>query len=625
MAERQFYEFGRFRMDSNGHMLFCGEQVVPLPPKVADVLFLMVRNAGHVVEKEDLLHEVWPDTAVEEGSLTRAISILRKVLEENDQGQEYIATVPKRGYRFVVPVQLVEDPSPVAEAGIPDRPDDHHNRRAIALVTALVVVLVASYFLGRSWWTRPHVERGKVMLAVLPFQNLTGDPSQEFVTDGLTEEMITQLGGVKHEQLGVIARTSAMTYKGTAKSVGQIGRELGVSYILEGSVRRWGDRVRISAQLIQTRDQTHIWAKNYESDVTNILKLQSDVAQEVAREISLTLTPEERARVTTTTRVDPQVYELCLRGRYEWNKRTESGLNQAISYYQQAIDRQPSYAPAHAGLADAYAVLPYFSEASANDTFSKAKSAAEHALHLDETLAEAHTTLGLVESAYFNRADGEREYKRALELNPNYATVHHWYAFLLWATNRHEEALASMEQARQLDPLSLIISADEGRLLCASGQHDRAITLLKQGIELDGNFAEVHRVLALAYLRKGQSSQAISEARRGFELDPNDFEQATLGYIYAVAGRQEEARKVLADLSKPGRRGLGAPIFLVYVYVGLDQRDLALASLKRAYRENFPSIYGSHETILDPQFQSDPRFQDLLRRLEMNHNGPKSQ
>ena len=630
MGLSQFYEFGPFRLEAQGRLLFRGGERVSLTPKAFEILALLVEAQGGILTKEELLRRVWPDSFVEEGNLASNVSLLRKVLGETETNP-YIETVPKRGYRFVAPIRMpqLEISVPTARPGpttptlaLPDSPILRRSHRP-RLLLAVGVLLGAAFAVSGLYYSRLHdnsAARRKVMLAVLPFVNLTGDPSQEFVSDGLTEEMISQLGQLHHGGLGIIARTSAMTYKGSSKSISQIGEELGVEYILEGSVRRWGDRVRISAQLIQARDQTHLWAENFESDRGDILKLQSDVAQAIAQQVSLTLTPEEKARVASVSRVDPEVYELSLLGRYEWNKRTETAINKAISYFQQAIRGDPNYAPAHAGLADAYAVLPYYSEASPSDAFREAKAAAEHALRLDERLAEAHTTLGLVEAAYFNRVEAEREYKRALELNPNYATVHHWYAFLLWATKRHDEALASMERARQLDPLSLIIHADEARLLCASGQPDRAISLLKQGIELDGNFAEAHRVLALAYLRKGQTLQAISEAQRGLELDPNDFQNSTLGYIYGVAGRQEEARKVLADLRKPGRRVPVAPVFLVYVYVGLDQMDLALASLEKAYRENFPPIHNPSETILDAQFLSDPRFQDLLQRMAMNRS-----
>jgi TolB-like protein/DNA-binding winged helix-turn-helix (wHTH) protein/Flp pilus assembly protein TadD len=627
VADRRFYEFGRFRLDLAGPTLFRGDQAIPLPPKAADALLLLVQNAGTIVRKEDLLKKVWPDAFVEEGSLSRTIFILRKALGDGGDGQEYIATIPKRGYRFACPVKQVEGTSQVAGSGDLTRGVDRHKVRAIALTLAISTVLLAFYFSAKRYFRHSDSRPGLRMIAVLPFQNLTGDPAQEFVADGLTEEMITQLGGLNHEQLGVIARTSAMTYKGSTKSVDQIGHELGVNFILEGSVRRWGDRVRISAQLIQTRDQTHLWAQSYEVEAGNVLNLQSDVAQAVAKEISLTLTPVARGRVASAAHVDPQVHELCLRGRYEWNKRTKAGLNQAISYFEQAISRDSSYAPAYAGLADAYAVLPYYSEGSPNDTFQKAQAAAEHALQLDETLTEAHTTLGLVEASHFNLVAAQREYKRALELNPNYATAHHWYSFCLWTMNRQKNALEELERARRLDPLSVIIYTDEARTLSAMHQPDDAISLLKAAIELDPNFAEAHRSLAVAYVQKGEISRAIAEARRGVELDPNDAELATLGYAYGLAGKTEQARTILADLTKPSRRLTIAPIYLSFVYIGLGQHDEALKCLERAYQEHSLLNAGGPEAILDP-LRSNPRFQDLMRRntesLESKKDAPRS-
>lgn len=453
------------------------------------------------------------------------------------------------------------------------------------------------------------------MLVVLPFVNLTGDASQEYVSDGLTEEMIAQLGELNHAGLGIIARTSAMSYKGTTKPVAEIGKELGVDYVLEGSVRRWGDRVRISAQLIKTRDQTHVWAQNYESDRQDILKLQSEVAQAIAEQINLVLTPQQKARAQTARRVDPQVYELYLLGRYEWNKRTESGLNQAITYFQQAISSDPNYAPAYAGMAQAYVLLPYYSGASANEAVSKAKSIAEQALRLDDTLVEAHATLGMVAVGRFHWPAAGVEYQRALQLNPNYATARQWYSFYLWITDRHDEALEELDHARQLDPLSLIINTDEGRVLCAAHQTDRAIGLLQKAINLDPNFADAHRALALAYIQKGQDSQAITEARRGVALDPNDYEQATLGYVYAVTGHQEQAREILAELSKTTSGRSVSPFYLSFIYAGLAEKDQAFARLEEANRNHSGLLALMPFEVIFDSLRSDPRFLDLWHRL----------
>jgi len=616
---KQFYEFGPYRIDPEERLLFRGQEPIPLPPKAFETLLILVNRCERVVLKDDLMKSLWPDTFVEEANLSQNIFVLRKALGETAQDARYIITVPGRGYRFAAPVRVVAgDSPPTGAAAIPAAPPSRKSLRAVGLAVAAAAVLIVGYLMAKAPWTHPPARTGKRMIAVLPFQNLTGEAAQEFVADGMTEEMISQLGALNHEQLGVIARTSAMTYKNTTKPVDQIGRELGVGYVLEGSVRRWGDHVRITAQLVQTSDQTHLWAKNYEGDARDILKLQSEVAQSVAEEISPALTPEQRARVTNAPQVDPQVYELCLRGRYEWNQRTAVSLHKAVSYYQQAISRGSGYAPAYAGLANAYAMLPYFDAEPVSITLPKARAAAQHALQLDERLAEAHTALGMIEGTHFNWPDAEREYKRGLELNPNYATGHHWYSFLLWNANRREEAVAEMERAKLLDPLSAIISTDEARMFLSQRQTDRAIDLLRKVLEFDPTFAEAHRVLALAFAQQKDAAGAVAEARRGFELEASDSQLATLGFVYAVSGQLAEARRVLEQL---GKKPDTSPEYLSFVHVGLSNNDLAIADLEQAYRRGslLADALAGPQVMVDP-IRNDPRFQDLLRRVQKTGN-----
>jgi TolB-like protein/DNA-binding winged helix-turn-helix (wHTH) protein len=622
MAPGQQYEFGPFRLDRETRLLFRAGERMALAPKAVEVLSALVEARGNLVEKEELLQKIWADAAVEEGTLAYHISLLRKALGENPQGQQFIETIPKRGYRFIAPVQILENgvqqpgfPAAPPMARLPEprvRQKRPLVRTRLAVFCAVLLLLALAYFGASRFLTPKPRPTGRKMLAVLPFQNLTGDSAQEFVSDGLTEEMITRLGTLDGKQLGVIARTSAMTYKGTSKAVDQIGRELGVDYILEGSLRAWGKEVRISAQLIQVKDQTHVWAQSYERDSGDILALQSEVAQAVAREISLTIAPEVRARVMHASRVNPQVYELCLRGRHEWNKRTEAGIRKAIYYFQQAIDRDPSYASGYAGLADAYAVLPTYSTGVPDTSYATARAVAEHALQLDESLAQAHATLGLVECSQFNVAAGERHYQRAMELDPNYATAHHWHAFCM---NRQNDALAELERARRLDPLSLIISSDEANMLSALHQPERAISLLQPAVALDPNFAQAHRALAVAYAQKQQFPQALAEARRAAELDPNDYNQATLGHLYAITGNVKEARAIVGEVVQPGKHV--DPLYLSFIYAGLGEKEQTLLLLKRSYDEGNlnvrnPELLIDHQ-MLEPVL-SDPQFRDLLRR-----------
>jgi TolB-like protein/DNA-binding winged helix-turn-helix (wHTH) protein/Tfp pilus assembly protein PilF len=612
----QFYEFPPFRLDPAEGVLLRDGKMVPLTPKAFRVLQVMVEHHGHIVNKEDLLKQVWPDTFVEEGNLAFNISLLRKALGDMPNAASYIETIPKRGYRFSAPVEVAQPKrsspaSPENRAVVSLGYPTEQQRRWILGFMFVSLALLAALHLTRQRHDAPPPS-SRAMLAVLPVQNLTGDPGRDYVSDGLTEEIISQLGMLNPSRLGVIARTSSMTYKNTGKTVAQIGRELGVDYMLESSLRQWGGSVRINAQLIAVRDQTHVWTENYQSERIDILKLQSDVAQAIAHEISFTLTPEQRRRVTSARPLDPQVHELCLLGRYEWNKRTGAGLRKAIECFEQAIERDPQCAPAYAGLADAYAVLPYFSEVSSDEATPKAKVAAEHALHLDETIADAHGVLGFVNTINLDLVTAEREYNRALQLNPNGAKLHHWYSFVLWDTNRREEALAELERARQLDPLSLVINTDYAAILCAAHQTDRAVGLLQKAIELDPNFADAHRTLAIAYSQKGLAVQAISEARRGLALDPNVAEQVTLAYVYAVAGERERARELLAELAR--RQGI-SPVYLSFVYAGLGENDHALQCLERAYREHSFMLTNIFTQSMLDRLRADPRFQDLQRRI----------
>jgi len=414
---------------------------VPLPPKAAETLTVLVQNAGTLIDKEELLQKVWHDAFVEEGSLTRTISILRKALGEGSDGQEYIATVSKRGYRFTAKVTEMAEPRPVSA-------------------------------------------HARLMLAVLPFENMSEDLTQEYFNDGLTEEMITQLSRLNPKRLGVIARTSAMRYKGAKKSIREIGKELGVSHVLEGSVRRDAGRVRIAAQLIQVSDQTHIWAETYERNLGDILKLQSEVSQAVAREISVKLTPREAQRLATAREVSPAAYEAYLKGRHLWNKRTEDSMRKSIGQYEEAIRQCPDYAMAYTGIADTYVLLACRGMVPAKETFRKAKAAATKALELDPELGDTQGSLAHVRLHDWDWEGLELDFQRAIELNPAQAIVYHWYAEFLMSMGRPEEAIAMAQRAHQTDPLSPIIGSALGGVLYLARRYDQAVAVLQRAQEI---------------------------------------------------------------------------------------------------------------------------------------------
>ena len=457
------------------------------------------------------------------------------------------------------------------------------------------------------------------MLAVLPFENLSGDPQQDYFSSGLTEEMITQLGDLEPNRLGVIARTSAMQYKDARKDTRQIGRELGVDYILEGSVRREGDRVRITAQLIQVKDQTHLWAKDYERNLRDILALQSDVASSIAREIKLKLTSEETARLANIPALNPDAYELYLKGRYFWNKRTEDGFIRAIRYFEQATVLDPKYAQPYAGAADAYALLGSIPnlQISREQAMPKAKAAALKALQLNDSLAEAHTSLAFVEMQYeWDWPGSEKEFKRALELNPNYATAHQWYAIWLMAQGRPAEALEEERRAQQADPLSIIIKTDTAQLLIYAGRSDEATVQAQRALEIDPAFPLAHLYLGIAYVEKKDYNAAIAEFQKVLVIDKRDpWALSGLAQTYALVGQRGKSEAILRELLERTKSQEDLTIELARVYAQLGETDRAFAWLEKAYRNRTGGLI-----LLNPVFDfralhHDPRFADLDRRI----------
>ena len=452
-------------------------------------------------------------------------------------------------------------------------------------------------------------------LAVLPLANLSGDPEQEYFADGMTEELITNLG--KISALRVISRTSVMRYKGTKKPLPEIARELNMDAIVEGTVQRSGNRVRISAQLIQARPERHLWAESYERDLRDVLALQSEVARAIADEIRLKVTPQEQTRLATVRPVNPEAHDAYLRGRYFWNKRTEDGLKKAIAYFQEALEKDPGYAAAWAGVADAYCMLANFDFLPPKEGFPKAIEAATRALELDETLAEGHVSLGYVRQNYECDWPGaEKEYKRAIELNPNYATAHQWYSEHLAVVGRHDEAIAEIKRAQRLDPLSLVISTMAGIQLHWARRYGQAFEQLRKALEMDPNFGLAHCWLGRTYEQRGQWESAIAEhqkARAAF--GGGGYAVAALGYAYAAAGKRDEALRILTDLNRLRKTAYVSPYAIGVIHVALGERAQALQWLQRAYEDRDVRMV---EIRVDPRLdplRSDPRFQDLLRRM----------
>jgi TolB-like protein/Tfp pilus assembly protein PilF len=452
-------------------------------------------------------------------------------------------------------------------------------------------------------------------LAVLPLENLSGDPSQEYFADGMTDELTTNLAKIK--SLRVISRSSAMQYKKTRKPLAEISRALRVDAVVEGSVVRSGDKVRITAQLIEARTDQHVWAEEYNRDLRDVVTLQGEVARDIAQKIRIAVTPEENARLTGPRRVNPEAYEAYLRGRYFWNKRTEEAVRRAIPFFEQSMSKDPNYPLAHDGLADCWLSLGWYGYVSPKEAFPRAKAAAMRALELDDSLAEAHTSLAFASMNYdWDWSAAEREFRKAIELNPNYANAHHWYGDYLSAVGRHEQAIAESRRALELDPLSPIINAWLGWRYYFARQFDQAIDQYRETLEIDPNFVPVHLVLGQAYEQKGMLKEAIAELEKGASLSQGaPLYAASLAHAYAVAGRRSEAETLLRQTNERAQRAYVPSFHVAIIYAGLGRKDETLAWLERGYQERSAWMVWLK---VDPRFdfvRSDARFQNLLRRL----------
>jgi tetratricopeptide (TPR) repeat protein len=431
----------------------------------------------------------------------------------------------------------------------------------------------------------------------------------------MTEALITSLAKIK--ALRVISRTSAMQYQGARKSLPQIARELDVDAVIEGSVLRSGERVRITTQLIHASNDQHLWAESYERDFRDILSLQSDIARQVANEVRIVLTPEEQARFGSSRQVHPEANELYLKARYFWNKRTEEYVKRALSYFHQAIDHDPTYAQAYAGLADSYNILGYYNVLPPAEAYPKGKAAALKALELDASLAEPHATLGVVKRDFeWDWSGAEEEFQRAIELNPGYVDAYHWRSTLLNMLGRQAEALREKKKALAMDPLSVVIRTDLARTFYFSRDYDQSLVQYRAALDMDPNFESAHLWLAQVYEQKGQFEQAISELNTGMRLsNDSTFALARLGHGYAMAGRRDEAHAVINQLNALSSEEYVSPYDIAMVHVGLQEIDDAFVWLQRAFEQRSLWLgYLNVEPQLDP-LRSDPRFQDLLQSI----------
>jgi TolB-like protein/DNA-binding winged helix-turn-helix (wHTH) protein/Tfp pilus assembly protein PilF len=599
------------------------------------LLAMLLEKPGQLVTREELRARLWPQTFVDfDHGLNKAMSKIRVALGDSADNPRFVETVAGRGYRFLADVTIVQgtmvqdkrsmaagsdlvvqgDPGRLrlVDFGVPAKWSPRP--RAWALYGtgfALALAIALLWFVDPWGRSLPEIRS----LAVLPLENLSGDGSQDYFADGMTEELITDLGQIS--ALRVISRTSVMTYKKSRKPLTDITRELKVDAVVEGSVLRSGDRVRITAQLIQAPLDKHIWAKSYEGDLRDTLALQSSVARDIAEQIRATLDRRERATLEKSQPVKPEAYEAYLKGRYFWNKRTSEGLKKAIEYFSQAIETDPTYAEAYSGLADAYALSGdwEYGLLAPRDAFPLARAAATKALALDDSLGEAHTSLAFALDLYgWEWEAAGKEYELAIKLSPSYATLHLWYAWHLMVIGRTNEGIVELRKAETLDPLSLIISADLADALCIAHLYDESVQQSKNALELDPNFAIGHYELGQALEQKQMHDGAIAEFQSAIKIAGHSGAfDSNLAYAYASSGRQEEAAKMVGDLEAKHEQNPTTDANIALVYVGLGNQDQAMIWLNRAYEARFnPSI------LLRPAFdplRTNAQFRDLRRRI----------
>jgi len=648
------YEFGPFRLDPTEHTLLRGDQVVALTPKAFETLALLVQKSGHLVRKDELIESVWHDTVVEESNLNVIIHTLRKALGDDPRESKYIETVAKCGFRFVAEVRKAEEHEQTASAptngsgsvkvatqssfaeqinavhsatlspsSLP-RPRDR--RRLVVLVLSIIAVVLTATSI--SVWRsnrRPTTAAAPPAqvrsIAVLPFGVLSSEKGDEYLSLGLADALITSLSQTRQV---IVRQTEAVAkYQNTGKDPLEAGREQGVDAVLEGQVQRIGDRVRVSARLVRTSDGTSLWADRFEEKFTNIFAVEDAVAEKVARTTVLAMNGAGEAptteRLTKRYTENNEAYEAYLKGRYMWNKRTVDSLQKALGYCQQALRLDPNYSLAYVGLADTYTLLSFFTLAAPSDAFPKAKEAAEKALAIDPTLAEAYTALGQYKAYYeWDWNGAEVEFQKGIALNPNYPLLHHWRSLNLIAMGRMDEARAAMQRALELDPLLLVSNVNLGRIDYYEGRYDQAIKQYQRALDLDKDFMRTHLRMGLAYVQQGRYHEALTEYNKALEIAGDTPQiRAHIAHVLAISGKRSEALIELAKLQERAKRQYVPPYDIALIYVGLGENDKAFAWLEKAYDDHSTEmIYFKVDPLLAP-LHSDPRYQNLLRRMKL--------
>ncbi len=626
--ESNCYEFGRFRLKTAERVLLREGEPVPLTPKVFDILLTLVEHGGQVVHKDDLMRRVWPNTFVEEGNLTQNISLLRKALGETPDGVQFIETVPRRGYRFVaetsrtwagnnietggnghkestlpLETKVLEEPVAASPPVAPARRTPLYALAAGLIVAGLIGVV---YFTG---WSKAGEAEVIQSIAVLPFVDESSDPDSQYINEKIAESLINSLS--KLPQLRVVPRSVVAGYKGKEIDPRKVGQELNVRAVVTGRMRRHGDIISIQADLIDLQNVAQLWGQHYDHKVSDVLLVQDDISRDIFENLRLKLNVEEKKQL--------EAYRLYLKGRNAWNKRTGDALQQAIEYFNQAIAIDPNYGDAYAGLADCYNMLVVYGRLKPKEGFPKAKEAATRALEINESSAEAHTSMAFIKFRYdWDRTATEREFQAAIKLKPSYAPAHQWYSSYLIAVERFDEAIAEAKRTEELEPLSFVASSHLGWIYYLAGQKDKAIEQCRKILELDPSSFPARRYLGLAYEAKGRYAEAITEFQTGVKLSGSPLMLALLGHAYAASGKTTEAKQVLDDLQQLQGQRYVSPYTVAAIHAGLGDQEQAFKWLETAVEERDIWLMNLKVDPVFGKLRSNRRFTDILARIRLN-------
>jgi TolB-like protein/DNA-binding winged helix-turn-helix (wHTH) protein/Tfp pilus assembly protein PilF len=633
--------FRDYQLDPAGFELCRAGHRLRLERKPMELLILLAENQGHLVKREEIIEKIWGKDFFfdAENGVNNAIRKIRSALNDNAEHPLFVETSLGKGYRFIAPVERIPNPTGSAvpeRVATPQEPTRFPWRRAWFPALGVTALIAAAFALNVAGIRSRIFARGAPAIhsiVVLPLENLSGDPTQEYFVDGMTDAVITQLA--QNTNLKVISRTSSMQYKAARKPLPEIARELDVDAVVEGTVSRSGNRVRITAQLLAARTDRHLWAQSYERELTDIFGLQDDVARDIAQEIRVTVTPQNQALLNPPHLADPEAYENYLKGRYYWNKATDQGVRTGQGFFEKAVEKDPSYAQAWVGLAFAYNML---------DDYSRAKEAATRALALDGGSGEAHAAFAVI--TWFKDWDwttAGHEFKRAIELDPNNANAHHTYGLYLSALGRQDEARAQLQRTLELDPLAPFAYANLGSIYWSNHDFDRAIQQLKTALEVDPSLADTHFYLGLVYESLARYNEALVEFEKYRALSGIPFESkgpvvhlyavqgrhdilaraefiGAIAHLYAVQGRRAEAMKLLELLKAAHKPGDMLSYAIALGYVGLGDKDHAFPWLQNSCDEHIDDMVDLNDDVRMDPLRSDPRFQDLVRRVGLPVN-----